>query len=189
MPARERVLDQLKSGKSHLVLKREFKVAARKGFCRLGGQYVLVKWVKTQFVVQENVRPVIAEKMIEQGLLVERDFAVGYKCFELKTKPRYDKLFSEKGAQFKVNDIGARLQMTAIKAMAGEYGYDLEHVSTIKAFKLVPKSDQYQALVNPFIHGVYKSSDLDILGWQLAIEDTLIREGVLDESGRQGCGS
>jgi hypothetical protein len=75
------------------------------------------------------------------------------------------------------------VNVSMIDGMAGKYGYRLKSLRAIKAFKLEPDGTNPKAkeLKNPYIHGIYRISDLDYVGWVKMITETLKREGVIRE--------
>lgn len=172
-------------GEADFILAHNFKVKKTlpKGANAMAYKAVLVKFnvSERRFKVVEGVHYKVFNTITAAGMLQERPFDnYGlYTCYEIASVPRYDLHVAEHGECFDVDRQPISATVEGIQEIANGFGFWVDTIPSIKAFKLVKLESNTikKEMKDPFIHGVYKVSDLDIAGWKVAIIDTLIREG------------
>jgi hypothetical protein len=181
------IIKSIDLGHGDLVLTRNYptrKMAG--GNALLSHKHVLAKYCDEvdAFVVVYGIQHKAMDSLQSKGLLIKRDFdSYGlHECYELAEHPRYDDLVA-RGCKFELDYPATYVNVSMIDGMAGKYGYRLKSLRAIKAFKLEPDGTNPKAkeLKNPYIHGIYRISDLDYVGWVKMITETLKREGVIRE--------
>lgn len=179
------ILKMVMDGEADFILAHNFKVrkALPKGANAMAYKAVLFKFddVERCFKAVCGVHYKVFNNLTAAGMLRERPFDnYGlYTCYEFVSVPRLDEHISKHGDCFDVDRQPISATVDAIQEIAHGLGFAVETIPSIKAFKLVKleSNKSKREFSDPFIHGVYKVSDLDIAGWKVAIIDTLSREG------------
>lgn len=179
------VLRMVMDGEADFILAHNFKIrkALPKGANAMAYKAALFKFnvEKRRFEVVCGVHYKVFNTLTAAGMLRERLFDnYGlYTCYEFVNVPKLDEHVSKYGECFDVDRQPISATVEAIQEIANDLGFMVDSIPTIKAFKLVKleSNKSKREFSDPFIHGVYKISDLDIAGWKMAIIDTLSREG------------
>lgn len=182
----DKLLARIDSGEADLILYRKYKLRKvdKEGRDRLLSKVVLVKFDADSkiFRIVGGVHHKAFNKLKRMRLLKKCQFGKYdlFDCYELVGARRYNAIMSN-GDCFDVDDISASASRVDVNAICEKYGYKLEFVNSIRAFKLVPLDRRAPQLKNPFIDNVYTLRDLDWVRWKIAIIDKLTKEGVLNE--------
>jgi hypothetical protein len=161
-----------------LVVQRHFSVSSSESFA----PFVLVEWncATNVFNVVSGVNP---EKVKEGQLeLCYRDDHFLCSFYQLTGSSTYKSLV-EKGCSFKVKHTPTAASKGVVGTMAAEFGVKVVYIPRIRAFKLEWLDSETPALSDPYIHSIFRISDLNVAQWKAAIVDTLRREGVEIEQG------
>lgn len=175
-PAQQRLINSAREGEFDVVLRRP-------SVDRVSGQsdsaYVLAKWSVDDaklFIVRGVMRKTI-NSLINAGLVVQRKvMSDGYSVFDVADYPRVDDLLAG-GDELPVALQGAYITNYRLSSIAKEFGCRILEERKIKAFRLeLIGSDAH--LVEPYLPGIFKLSDLRVLEWRKAIAEALDRNGI-----------
>lgn len=176
------ILNMVKNGEADFILSHNFKVRKAGGIA-IAHKAALFKFnpKERRFKAVCGVHYKVFNTLTAAGMLRERhfdDYGL-YTCYEFVNAPKLDEHISKHGDCFDVDRKPISATVDAIQEIANGLGFAVETIPSIKAFKLVKldSNKSKREFVDPFIHGVYKVSDLDIAGWKIAIINTLSREG------------
>lgn len=179
------ILNMVKKGEADFILAHNFKIrkVLPKGANAMAYKATLFKFNEEErrFKAVCGVHYKVFNTLTAAGMLRERQFDdYGlYTCYEFVEAPRLDDHILKRGNCFDVDRQPISATVEGIQEIAQKLGFSVEAIPSIKAFKLVKldSNKSKREFSDPFIHGVYKVSDLDIAGWKVAIIDTLSREG------------
>lgn len=179
------ILNMVRKGEADFILAHNFKVrkVLPEGANAMAYKAVLFKHnpIRRRFEAVCGVHYKVFNTLTAAGMLRERQFDDYelYTCYEFVEYPRLDGYIAKYGNNFDVARQPISATVEGIQEIANSLGFAVDTIPSIKAFKLVKldSNKSKRELSDPFIHGVYKVSDLDIAGWKIAIIDTLIREG------------